>query len=174
MAVQTAIFAGGCFWCMVEPFEKMAGILKVRSGYTGGLTKNPTYKEVCSHATGHIEAVKIWFDDDQVSYEQLLDIYWMIADPTDNQGQFNDRGNTYKTVIFTNSDNQKKIALKSKQKLQNTNRFDKPIVTEILEEKPFYDAEEEHQQFYKKDPLREAAMMQPRYEFQEKYWSDKL
>ncbi|WP_349535578.1 peptide-methionine (S)-S-oxide reductase MsrA [Leuconostoc citreum] len=174
MTIQTAIFAGGCFWCMVEPFDKMTGIEKVRSGYTGGSLENPTYEEVSTHTTGHVEAVKVWFDDSDISYEQLLNIYWMISDPTDNQGQFADRGNSYLPVIFTNSPVQRKIAEESKRKLSEENRFDKPIVTSIQDAKPFYDAEPEHQDFYKKNPFREAMMMQPRHKLQKKYWSDKL
>lgn len=174
MAIETAIFAGGCFWCMVEPFDKMVGIEKVRSGYTGGTVANPTYEEVASHLTGHVEAVKIWFDPHKISYEQLLAIYWMISDPTDNQGQFADRGNTYLPIIFTNSNSQKNVATLSKENLEATNRFNRPIVTEIRDAKPFYEAEPEHQDFYQKNPLREAAMMRPRLAFQHRYWSDKL
>ncbi|MCM0582020.1 peptide-methionine (S)-S-oxide reductase MsrA [Weissella diestrammenae] len=172
MKEETAIFAGGCFWCMVEPFEKMPGILKVRSGYTGGHLANPTYRQVCSHTTGHVEAVKIWYDAEQISYQQLLDIYWMIADPTDATGQFADRGNTYRPIIFVNSKQQAQIAEASKQKLAQSNRFDRPIVTQILPAQVFYDAEEEHQDFYRKDPAREAMMMGPRLAYQQKYWAD--
>lgn len=174
MAIQTAIFAGGCFWCMVEPFEKMDGIQKVRSGYTGGSVANPTYEEVSSHLTGHVEAVKVWFDDSNISYKQLLNIYWMISDPTDNQGQFADRGNTYKPVIFTNSQEQRREAQESKEELQKSNRFGQPVVTAIEDAQPFYDAEPEHQDFYKKNPMREAIMMRPRHAFQHRYWNDKL
>ncbi|MDR3241563.1 MAG: peptide-methionine (S)-S-oxide reductase MsrA [Lactobacillaceae bacterium] len=172
MAQQTAIFAGGCFWCMVEPFDQMDGIEKVRSGYTGGNVPNPTYRQVGTHKTGHVEAVKIWFDDTKISYDQLLEIYWMIADPTDAQGQFADRGNTYLPIIFVNSAQQRAQAEASKKKLNASGRFDKPVVTQILEAKPFYDAEEEHQDFYKKDPFREAMMMNPRHAYQDRYWSD--
>ena len=173
MTMQTAIFAGGGFWCMVEPFENLPGIEKGRSGYTGGTVANPTYDEVAAHMTGHTEAVKIWFDDDIVSYESLVDLYWQLADPTDAMGQFADRGDTYRPVIFVKDDNQRQIATASKQALAASGRFDQSIVTTIEDVKPFYDAEEEHQQFYKKNPLREMLMMIPRKKYQQKYWSDK-
>lgn len=173
MTVQTAIFAGGCFWCMVEPFETLPGIEKVRSGYTGGTVPNPTYDEVAAHVTGHTEAVKIWFDDDIISYQALVDLYWQLTDPTDAMGQFADRGDTYRPVIFVKDETQRQIATASKQVLDESGRFDKPIVTTIADAQPFYDAEEEHQQFYKKNPLREMLMMIPRKKYQQKYWSDK-
>ena len=173
MAIQTAIFAGGCFWCMVEPFETMPGIQKVRSGYTGGFVAKPTYAQVASHQTGHTEAVKIWFDDDIVSYGDLVELYWQLADPTDAMGQFADRGDSYRPVIFVANDEQRQIAEASKRALNDSGRFDAPIVTSIEDAKPFYDAEEEHQQFYKKNPLREYMMMMPRKAYQKKYWSDK-
>ncbi|CUW10949.1 Peptide methionine sulfoxide reductase MsrA [Leuconostoc inhae] len=172
MAIETAIFAGGCFWCMVEPFDKMSGIEKVISGYTGGTTKNPTYLQVSQHTTGHVEAVKIWFDNTKISYDELLDIYWMISDPTDNQGQFADRGDSYKPIIFTNSIKQREHAEISKAKLNESKRFDLPIVTEIRDTKEFYIAEEEHQDFYKKNPFREHMMMRPRKRFQERFWTN--
>ncbi|KMK52807.1 Peptide methionine sulfoxide reductase MsrA [Fructobacillus sp. EFB-N1] len=173
MSQDTAIFAGGCFWCMVEPFDSLPGIEKVRSGYTGGHVANPTYEEVCCHTTGHTEAVKIWFDPDKFSYKDLVELYWQVADPTDATGQFADRGDSYRPVIFVNSPEQRQIAEKSKKELNESGRFDKPILTSIEDAKPFYEAEEYHQDFYKKDPLREAAMMAPRHDYQAKYWGDK-
>ncbi|CAH1856203.1 peptide-methionine (S)-S-oxide reductase MsrA [Convivina intestini] len=173
MSEDTAIFAGGCFWCMVEPFDSLPGIIKVRSGYTGGHVPNPTYEQVCSHTTGHTEAVKVWFDPEIISYRQLVDLYWQVADPTDAMGQFQDRGDNYRPVIFVNSSQQREVAEASKQDLAASQRFDDPIVTTIEDAQPFYDAEEYHQDFYKKDPLREAAMMAPRVRYQEKYWEDK-
>lgn len=173
MAEDTAIFAGGCFWCMVEPFDSLPGIKKVRSGYTGGHVANPTYEEVCSHTTGHTEAVKIWFDPDVISYKELVDLYWQVADPTDATGQFADRGDSYRPVIFVNSPVQRQIAEESKKALAESGRFNQPIVTSIEDAKPFYEAEEYHQDFYKKDPMREAMMMVPRKRYQEKYWEDK-
>lgn len=148
---ETATFAGGCFWCMVEPFDERPGIEKVISGYTGGTVENPTYKQVCSNTTGHVEAVQITFDPAIVSYQELVELFWQQIDPTDAGGQFHDRGDSYKTAIFYNNDNQKKIAETSKQELEDSKKFNKPIVTKIIPAKPFYPAEEEHQYYYKKN-----------------------
>lgn len=148
---ETATFAGGCFWCMVEPFDERPGIEKVISGYTGGTVENPTYEQVCSNTTGHVEAVQITFDPAIVSYQELVELFWQQIDPTDAGGQFHDRGDSYKTAIFYNNDNQKKIAETSKQELEDSKKFNKPIVTKILPAKPFYPAEEEHQYYYKKN-----------------------
>lgn len=170
---ETAIFAGGCFWCMVQPFDSLPGIEKVRSGYTGGHTENPTYEEVSSHTTGHTEAVKIWFDPEQLSYAELVEIYWEQTDPTDAMGQFQDRGDNYRPVIFVADDTQRAIAEKSKAALAASGRFDAPIVTTIEDAQPFYEAEEYHQDFYKKDPTREAQVMASRVAFQKTHWDDK-
>lgn len=170
---ETAIFAGGCFWCMVQPFDSLPGIEKVRSGYTGGHTENPTYEEVSSHTTGHTEAVKIWFDPEQLSYAELVEIYWEQTDPTDAMGQFQDRGDNYRPVIFVADDTQRAIAEKSKAALAASGRFDAPIVTTIEDVQPFYEAEEYHQDFYKKDPAREAMVMASRVAFQKTHWDDK-
>lgn len=153
---DTAIFAGGCFWCMVEPFDSLPGIKKVISGYTGGHVSNPTYQEVCTGTTGHTEAVKIIYDPSIMPYKKLLDYYWQVTDPTDAMGQFQDRGDQYRPVIYYNSEKQKEGAEESKKALQNSGKFDKPIVTKIEPAEPFYPAEEYHQDFYKKDPLRYA------------------
>ncbi len=152
--LETATFAGGCFWCMEPPYEKLEGVIKVTPGYTGGHTKNPTYKEVSSGKTGHLEAVQIIFDPTKITYEQLLDVFWKQIDPTDGSGQFSDRGSQYKTAIFYHNDEQKMVAEKSKRELEQSGRFNKPIVTEIREASTFYDAEEYHQDFYKKNPVR--------------------
>lgn len=154
--LETATFAGGCFWCMVQPFEEHPGIRKVLSGYTGGTVANPTYEQVKSHTTGHTEAIKIWFDPDQVSYADLVELYWQQTDPTDAAGQFQDRGDNYRPVIFVNSAEQQRIAAASKRALQEREQFDQPIVTEIQVVQPFYPAEARHQQFYKKHPERMA------------------
>lgn len=154
MATETAIFAGGCFWCMVHPFDQQPGIIKVVSGYTGGHVANPTYEQVCSHTTGHTEAVEITFDPAVISYAELVEIYWRQTDPTDAMGQFQDRGDSYRPVIFVNSDQQRAIAEASKEKLIASGRFNEPIVTQIEAAKPFYPAEEYHQDFYKKEPWR--------------------
>lgn len=170
---ETAIFAGGCFWCMVQPFDSLPGIEKVRSGYTGGHTENPTYEEVSSHTTGHTEAVKIWFDPAKLSYAELVEIYWEQTDPTDAMGQFQDRGDNYRPVIFVADETQRAIAEKSKAALAASGRFDAPIVTTIEDAQPFYEAEEYHQDFYKKDPAREAQVMASRVAFQKTHWTDK-
>lgn len=154
--METAIFAGGCFWCMVKPFDTQPGIEKVVSGYTGGHVPNPTYEQVCSHTTGHTEAVQITFDPAVMPYEKLVAIYWQVADPTDAMGQFQDRGDNYRPVIFVKNEQQRKIAEASKQALIASGQFDQPIVTQIETAKPFYPAEEEHQDFYKKQPERFA------------------
>ncbi len=152
--LEKATFAGGCFWCMVKPFDEQDGIEEVVSGYTGGHKENPTYKEVCSETTGHYEAVQITFNPQIFPYEKLLDVFWSQIDPTDAGGQFHDRGDSYRTAIFYHSDEQREIALKSKHDLAQSGRFKDPIVTEILPAKPFYAAEEYHQDYYKKNPFR--------------------
>ena len=168
---DTAIFAGGCFWCMVEPFDTVKGVKRVISGYTGGHVANPTYQEVCSGTTGHTEAVEITYDPKEISYEELLNYYWQVTDPTDAMGQFQDRGNNYRPVIFYNSDEQKLVAEKSKQELEESGKFDQPIVTKIEPAAPFYPAEEYHQDFYKKDPLRYAMEEAGgRAQFIKKHW----
>ncbi|WP_099222196.1 peptide-methionine (S)-S-oxide reductase MsrA [Listeria costaricensis] len=148
---ETAIFAGGCFWCMVKPFDTLPGIIQVVSGYTGGKTVNPTYEEVCSGTTGHAEAVEITFDPAVFPYEKLVEVYWQQTDPTDRTGQFVDRGTSYRPAIFYTTEEQKRIAEQSKQKLAESGRFKKPIVTEIVPASVFYPAEDYHQDFYKKD-----------------------
>ncbi|OEU56933.1 MAG: peptide-methionine (S)-S-oxide reductase [Desulfuromonadales bacterium C00003096] len=151
---ELAIFAGGCFWCMEPPFEKHPGVLSVTSGYTGGQKLNPTYHEVSAGGTGHTEAIEIVFDPDQISYPQLLEILWMNIDPTDGNGQFVDRGNQYRSAIFYLNQEQRLLAEASKQDLEKSGRFDKPIVTEIVAASTFYLAEDYHQDYYKKNPLR--------------------
>jgi len=151
---ELATFAGGCFWCMVTPFEELPGIHGIVSGYTGGHKADPTYEEVCSETTGHAEAVQITFDPDVFPYRKLLDLFWRQIDPTDAGGQFFDRGRSYRTAIFTHSDEQQKLAEESKRELEASGRFDKPIATEIVPAGPFYPAEDYHQDFHKKSPAR--------------------
>jgi len=153
---EVATFAGGCFWCMVKPFDEQPGIIKVVSGYTGGHKENPTYKEVCSETTGHYEAVQITFDPEVFPYEKLLELYWPQIDPTDAGGQFADRGDSYRTAIFYHNEHQKTLAEESKQQLEASGRFSEPIATQILPAKPFYEAEEYHQGYYKKNKFRYA------------------
>ncbi|ORN22291.1 peptide-methionine (S)-S-oxide reductase MsrA [Lentilactobacillus parabuchneri] len=156
---------------MVKPFDTMPGIKQVISGYTGGHVANPTYEQVASHTTGHTEAVKIIFDPEVISYKQLVEIYWHQTDPTDAMGQFQDRGDNYRPVIFVKDDEQRKIAEASKQALADSEQFDAPIVTSIEDAKPFYPAEEEHQDFYKKNPLRyQMEEMGGREKFIKKNW----
>ncbi|MTI69658.1 MAG: peptide-methionine (S)-S-oxide reductase MsrA [Firmicutes bacterium] len=152
--IKKATFAGGCFWCMQPPFNKLEGVLDVKVGYIGGYVKNPTYTQVSSGNTGHIEAVEIKFDSEIISYNELLDVFWKQIDPTDEGGQFVDRGSQYKSAIFYHNDIQKQLAIKSKNKLKESKRFDKPITTKILKATEFYKAEKYHQDFYKKENLR--------------------
>mgnify|MGYP001371732057 CR=1 FL=1 len=154
---KTATFAGGCFWCMQPPFEKIDGVLSVISGYSGGIEKNPTYEEVASGQTGHAESVQITYDPAKVSYSDLLEVYWRQINPTDAGGQFADRGPQYRTAIFYHDDEQKKIAEESRAELEKSGRFDKPTVTEITRFTSFYPAEDYHQAFYKKNSLRYNA-----------------
>ena len=151
---EKATFAGGCFWCMEPPFEKLEGVKEVISGYTGGHKNNPTYEEVSSGTTGHVEAVDVIYDPAKVSYEKLLDVFWHQIDPTDAGGQFVDRGSSYRSIIFYHDETQKRLAEESKKKLGESGRFEKPIVTEIHPAGPFYRAEEYHQDYYKKNPIR--------------------
>lgn len=148
---ELATFAGGCFWCMVEPFDERPGVIEVLSGYTGGHVGNPTYEQVCSNTTGHYEAVQIKFNPKVMPFEKIVDTFWQQIDPTDSGGQFNDRGESYKTAIFYHNEKQKEIAEKSKEALEASGKFTKPIVTEILPSKRFYPAEEAHQYYYKKN-----------------------
>ena len=149
-----AVFAGGCFWCVQADFEKVNGVVKVISGYTGGYTENPSYREVSDGKTGHLEAVQVIYDPEKVNYDELLEFFWRHVDPTDPGGQFVDRGPQYRSVIFYGNESQRAAAEESKRKLENSARFDKPIVTEILPFSKFYTAEEYHQDYYKKNPLR--------------------
>jgi len=154
---EIATFAGGCFWCMEKPFEEIAGVSAVISGYTGGRTKDPTYEEVCSGNTGHLEAIEVHFDPKRVVYDDLLEVFWRQIDPTDGGGQFVDRGGQYRTAIFVHDEAQQAAAEKSKAALAASGRFAKPIVTEILPAAPFYAAEGYHQDFYKKSQVRYHA-----------------
>lgn len=151
--LQLATFAGGCFWCMEHPFDEMDGVISVTSGYTGGQTKNPTYREICTGTTGHYEAVLISFDASKVSYNQLLDKFWRQIDPTDAGGQFVDRGSQYKPAIFYHNDEQKKTAEASAKRIDEAKIFDRLIATDIIPAVKFYAAEDYHQEYYKKCPL---------------------
>jgi len=152
--LKQAIFAGGCFWCVESDIEKQAGIKEVISGYIGGSKANPTYEEVSSGTSGHIEAVKVFYDPKTLSYEKLLDVFWRHVNPTDDGGQFVDRGPQYRTAIFYLDEKQRVAAEASKKELDQSGRYDRPIVTPILKATPFYDAEDYHQDYYKKHSLR--------------------
>ncbi|MFQ5329250.1 MAG: peptide-methionine (R)-S-oxide reductase MsrB [Thermodesulfobacteriota bacterium] len=149
-----ATFAGGCFWCMEHPFEKLDGVHEVISGYTGGHKVDPTYEEVTSGDTGHYEVIEILFDPAKVSYGELLDTFWRQIDPTDGGGSFVDRGSQYRSAIFYHDDEQRKAAEESKRELDESGRYDKPVVTGIMKHTVFYRAEEYHQDYYKKSPVR--------------------
>ncbi|WP_198146700.1 peptide-methionine (S)-S-oxide reductase MsrA [Alicyclobacillus hesperidum] len=171
--IERATFAGGCFWCMVKPFDTWPGVVRVISGYTGGDVPHPTYEQVCTGTTGHTEAVQIWYDPAVMSYEQLLDIFWRQIDPTDPGGQFYDRGSSYRTAIFYHTEAQRQAAEASKVRLANSGRFRQPIVTEILPAGPFYEAEEYHQNFYQKQPehYRRYRQASGRDRFIAEHWS---
>ncbi len=151
---ETAVFAGGCFWCMESPFEKLEGVKEVVSGYTGGDKDNPTYEEVCSGRTGHYEAIEVTYDPKVIGYEKLLEVFWRQIDPTDGGGQFVDRGSQYKSAVFYKDDGQKAKAEASKKALDESGLFSKPVVTEILPAREFFPAEDYHQGYYKKSPVR--------------------
>ncbi|RAP78405.1 peptide-methionine (S)-S-oxide reductase MsrA [Paenibacillus montanisoli] len=172
---EIATFAGGCFWCMVQPFDTLPGIDSVISGYTGGHTINPTYQEVGTETTGHAEAVQITFQPELFPYERLLDIYWRLIDPTDRGGQFGDRGSSYRTAIFVHNEEQRKKAEASKQALQKSKRFKKPIVTEIVPAVQFFPAEDEHQDYYNTHRRSYNLYLEGsgREEFVERNWNTK-
>ncbi|MCJ7832982.1 MAG: peptide-methionine (S)-S-oxide reductase MsrA, partial [Deltaproteobacteria bacterium] len=153
-AIKIATFAGGCFWCSEADFEKLPGVIKVISGYTGGHKKNPTYQEVCEGSTGHVEAIQVHYDPAKISYKGLLNVFWRHIDPTDPGGQFADRGPQYRTVIFYHDEDQRKLAEKSKEELNHSGKFSKPIATEIKPLCLFYEAEEYHQNYCQRNPLR--------------------
>ncbi len=171
---HTAIFAGGCFWCMVSPFDVLDGIIEVKSGYTGGHKENPTYKDVKSQTSGHYEVVRIIYDPEVISYDKLLQAYWRQVDPTDDGGQFQDRGESYRTAIFYTSEEQRTAAEASKKAMDESGRFPGPIVTPILPAAVFYEAEDYHQDFYIKSPkeYKEDRKISGRDEFIKKYWGD--
>ena len=149
-----ATFAGGCFWCMGPPFEALDGVVSVTSGYTGGAKDRPTYEEVSAGGTGHAEAVEIAYDPAKVSYQKLLDVFWHNVDPTTPDRQFCDKGRQYRTAIFYHDDTQKRLAEESKAALERAGKLPGPIVTEIVSAGPFWPAEEYHQDYYKKNPVR--------------------
>ncbi|WP_034670461.1 peptide-methionine (S)-S-oxide reductase MsrA [Ectobacillus panaciterrae] len=172
---ELATFAGGCFWCMVKPFDELPGIHGVLSGYAGGHVENPTYEQVKTGTTGHYEVVQIKFDPDVFPYEKLLELYWPQIDPTDDGGQFFDRGPQYRTAVFYHNEKQRELAERSKLDVAQSGRFTKSIVTEILPAAPFYVAEEHHQHFYKKNPekYKQERTESGREAFIEENWQEK-
>jgi len=150
----TAIFAGGCFWCMEHPFDELDGVISTTSGYTGGHVANPTYHQVSSGTTGHAEAVRVIYDPAKIGYDKLLEVFWHNVDPLDAGGQFCDRGSQYRTGIFYTTEEQRRLAEASKKALEDSGRLPAPIVTEIVEAGPFYPAEDYHQDYYKTNPVR--------------------
>lgn len=151
---ETATFAGGCFWCMEAPFDKLPGVISVTSGYSGGDTRNPTYEQVSAGITGHAEAVQIVFDPAKTGYARLLDVFWHNIDPLAKDRQFCDSGTQYRSAIFYHGDIQKQLALQSRSALEKSGKFKQPIATEVTAAGAFYAAEEYHQHYYKKNPLR--------------------
>ncbi|WP_430875188.1 peptide-methionine (S)-S-oxide reductase MsrA [Gilliamella sp. G0441] len=172
---EQATFAGGCFWCMVKPFDQYEGVISVVSGYTGGHVSNPTYEQVCQGDTGHTEAVQITFDPKKISYKKLLDIFWQQIDPTDQNGQFADRGDSYRPVIFYHNEFQHNLALESKKELEASSRFTHPIRVAIEPAVAFYPAEEYHQDFYKKQSqhYNRYYQLSGRSAFLSQHWQDK-
>lgn len=150
--LKKATFAGGCFWCMEPFFDRIDGVHSTVVGYTGGKLKNPTYEQVSSGKSGHIEAIQIEYDPAKVSYEKLLEVFWYNIDPTQENGQFADQGSQYRTAIFYHDEVQQKLAAASKANLDESGKFEDPVVTEILPATEFYPAEEYHQDYYKKNP----------------------
>ncbi|WP_342417389.1 peptide-methionine (S)-S-oxide reductase MsrA [Paenibacillus sp. FSL R10-2782] len=170
--MEKATFAGGCFWCMVTPFEEQPGIHGIVSGYIGGTVPNPTYEQVKTGTTGHYEVVQITFGPKLFPYEKLLELYWPQTDPTDGEGQFQDRGTQYKPAIFYHTEQQRELALQSKEQLAQSGRFDKPIMTEILPATIFYPAEDYHQDYHKKNVkhYKEDRAQSGRDEFINQNW----
>jgi methionine-S-sulfoxide reductase len=172
---KTAIFAGGCFWCIQPAFDKAKGVIKTVVGYCGGTEPNPTYDLISSEKTGYRESIEITYDPTKISYDQLLDIYWRQIDPTQADGQFTDIGPSYRAAVFYSNAEEKKIAEVSKEKLAHSGKFRKPIVTEILPAMKFYPAEAYHQKYYQQNPEHFEAFEEGsgRTSFQQKTWGDK-
>lgn len=172
--LQKAIFAGGCFWCMIKPFDKYEGVKSVLSGYTGGYVENPTYEQIKTQTTGHREAVEITFDEDKISFEMLVDIFFKVIDPTDEAGQFIDRGESYTTAVFYQDENQRDIVEGYIRDLDASGKFSKPVVTKVPPAMPFYLAEEYHQDYYKKNPdaYQKEYIESGRADFIKQTWTD--
>jgi peptide-methionine (S)-S-oxide reductase len=152
--LEKATFAGGCFWCMEHPFDQIPGVVSVTSGYTGGQKKDPTYKEVSAGGTGHAESIQVVYDPSKVNYGKLLEVFWHNIDPTAKDRQFCDSGHQYRSAIFYHNEEQRRKAIESKESLEKNKPFAGPVVTEIVQATEFYPAEEYHQHYYKKNPIR--------------------
>ena len=174
--LAVATFAGGCFWCVESDFEHVPGVVEAVSGYTGGRAADPTYRQVANGGTGHLESVKVYYDPAVISYEGLLAAFWRMINPTDDGGQFVDRGRQYSTAIFYHDDKQKLAAEKSRDTLAGTGRYGETIVTPILQAGEFYVAEEYHQDYYKKNPFRYKFYRygSGRDQYLEKTWGTEL
>ena len=172
VATRTAIFAGGCFWCMQPPFDNAKGVVKTIVGYTGGSAEDATYEKVSAHQTKHREAIEVTYDPAEISYEQLLEIFWRQINPTQANGQFHDIGLSYQAAIYHGNGGEKNTAEASKEKLIQSGKFSKPIVTEILPAQPFFPAEEYHQKYYLKNPAayERYHVGSGRASFVEKVW----
>jgi len=171
---RTAIFAGGCFWCMQPPFDNAKGVVATEVGYTGGKGANPTYAQVSTGTTGHYEAIRVTYDPKRIAYAELLEIFWHNIDPTDGNGQFADRGSQYHTAVFVNNAEERRLAEESKAKLAASGKFVRPIITPILPAAPFYAAEEYHQGFYRKESghYQRYKKGSGRADFIERHWPE--
>jgi peptide methionine sulfoxide reductase msrA/msrB len=173
---SVATFAGGCFWCTESDFEKLPGVDKVISGFSGGHVANPSYEEVSKGTTGHVESVQVYYDSNVISYETLLDAFWRMVNPTDNEGQFVDRGEQYRSLIFYQTEEEKAKAERSRKLLNESGRYKAPVITEIRKFEAFYPAEDYHQDYYKKNPIRYKyyRFQSGRDQYLEKTWGDDL
>jgi len=173
--MEKATFAGGCFWCMEPPFDKLDGVISTTVGYAGGKEKDPTYENVASGKTGHAEAIQVVYDPMRITYAELLDVFWRNIDPTQIDGQFVDRGRQYRTAIFYHSEEQRELAISSKEALEQSGKLDREIVTEILPAAEFYRAEDYHQDYYEKNPIRYKLYRRGsgRDQVLEKVWKEK-
>jgi methionine-S-sulfoxide reductase len=173
--LEKATFAGGCFWCMEPPFDKLEGVVSTTSGYTGGNEEMPSYEQVSSGKTGHFDAIEVVYDPEKITYDKLLEVFWSNIDPTQENGQFADIGKQYRTAIFFHDEKQRKIAEASKEKLEKSGKFGRPVVTEILPAGAFYPAEDYHQDYYLKNPIhyKNYRFGSGREQFLNKIWNEK-
>lgn len=173
-SLEVATFAGGCFWCVEKAFEEVPGVVEAVSGFSGGEVENPSYKQVSSGKTDHTETVQVHYDPEVVAYAGLVQAFWRMMDPTDDEGQFVDRGQQYRPAIFYHDAQQKRIAERAKRELEASGRYDDPVVVEIVPFEAFYPAEKYHQDYYKKNPIRYKTytFYSGRYQFVEEHWGE--